>query len=170
MTPFLGQLMLFPFNFPPKGWALCQGQLLPINQYQALFSLLGTTYGGDGRTTFGLPDLRGRTPVSMGTGINLGEKGGSETHTLNTNEIPGHNHTINGTTAAVNAPGPGGNLLAQTSGTGTAIYMQNPTTIDSPLNAATIAPYGGGQPHENRSPYLVLNWCIALIGIFPSRN
>ena len=107
MTPFLGQLMLFPFNFPPRGWALCQGQLLPINQNQALFSLLGTTYGGDGRTTFGLPDLRGRTPVSMGSGMNLGEKAGEEMHTLNTNEVPSHNHAINGTTAAANAPGPG---------------------------------------------------------------
>lgn len=170
MTPFLGQLMLFPFNFPPRGWALCQGQLLPINQYQALFSLLGTTYGGDGRTTFGLPDLRGRTPVSFGNGINLGAKAGEEMHTLNTNEVPLHNHAINGTTAAANAPGPAGNLLAQPSGTGTAIYRQNPTAIDSPLNAATIVSYGGGQPHENRSPYLVLNWCIALQGIFPSRN
>jgi microcystin-dependent protein len=169
MTPFLGQLMLFPFNFPPKGWTLCQGQLLPINQYQALFSLLGTTYGGDGRTTFGLPDLRGRTPVSMGNGVVLGQKAGEEMHTLNSAEVPQHNHAINGTTAGANAPGPGGNLLGQT-GTGVAIYRQGGVMIDSPLNAATISNYGGSQSHENRSPYLVLNWCIALQGIFPSRN
>jgi microcystin-dependent protein len=169
MTPFLGQLMLFPFNFPPRGWALCQGQLLPINQYQALFSLLGTTYGGDGRTTFGLPDLRGRTPVSIGNGITLGQIAGTETHTLNTNEVPSHTHAINGTTAAANAPGAAGALLAQT-GTGGAIYKQNPSSIGAALNGATIATYGNSAPHENRTPYLVLNWCIALQGIFPSRN
>jgi microcystin-dependent protein len=169
MTPFLGQLMLFPFNFPPRGWALCQGQLLPISQYQALFSLLGTTCGGDGRTTFGLPDLRGRTPVSVGNGINLGQIGGEEMHRLITNEVPSHTHTINGTTAVVNAPGAGGNLLGQT-GTNGAIYKQNPSSISAALNGATIAPYGNSVPHENRTPYLVMNWCIALQGIYPSRN
>ena len=169
MTPFLGQLALFPFNFPPRGWALCQGQLLPINQYQALFSLLGITYGGDGRTTFGLPDLRGRTPVSIGNGITLGQIGGEETHQLNTSEIPSHNHTINGTTAAANASAASGNLLGQT-GTGGTIYKQNPSTIGAGLNGATIAPFGNSVPHENRTPFLVLNWCIALQGIYPSRN
>src|ERR1700722_6074879 len=116
-TPFLGQLSLFSFGFNPRNWLPCVGQLLPINQYQALFSLLGTTYGGDGRTTFGLPDLRGRTPVSMGNGVVLGQKAGEEMHTLNSAEVPQHNHAINGTTAGANAPGPGGNLLGQT-GTG----------------------------------------------------
>jgi|ERR1700691_3970863 microcystin-dependent protein len=169
MTPFLGQLALFPFNFPPRGWALCQGQLLSVNQYQALFSLLGTTYGGDGRTTFGLPDLRGRTPVSIGNGITLGLIGGEEMHQLTTSEVPSHNHTINGTTAAANAPAASGNLLGQT-GTGGAIYKQNPSSIGAGMNAATIAPFGNGAAHENRTPFLVLNWCIALQGIFPSRN
>jgi microcystin-dependent protein len=168
MTPFLGQLALFPFGFPPRGWALCQGQLMPINQYQALFSLLGTTYGGDGITNFGLPDLRGRTPVSIGNGINLGAKGGEEMHTLQISEVPQHNHTINATTNAANNPAPGGNLLGQTA-SGATVYKQT-TNINSPLNSSTIGAYGNGQPHENRTPYLVMNWCIALTGIYPSRN
>ena len=168
-TPFLGQLSLFSFGFPPRGWAMCQGQLLPINQYQALFSLLGTTYGGDGRTTFGLPNLQGRTPVSTGNGIVLGEKGGEEQHTLTVAEVPTHNHPINGSTAIANAFPPAGDLLAQTA-TGVNIYKQSPTKIDSPLDGRTIAPFGGSLPHENRSPYLVMNWCIALTGIFPSQN
>lgn len=168
-SPFLGQLALFSFDFPPRGWAICQGQLLPISQNQALFSLLGTTYGGDGRTTFGLPDLRGRTPVSIGQSIVLGQKAGEETHTLITTEVPGHNHTIVATTTSPNSPAPGGNLLAQT-GSGITVYKQNPANFNSPLDARTIAPYGGSQPHDNRSPYLVMNWCIALTGIFPSRN
>jgi microcystin-dependent protein len=168
-TPFLGQLSLFSFGFPPKGWAMCQGQLLPINQYQALFSLLGTTYGGDGRTTFGLPNLQGRTPVSIGNSIVLGEKGGEEQHTLTVAEVPTHNHTINGSTAIANAFPPAADLLAQTA-SGINIYKQSPTKIDSPLDNRTITPYGGSLPHENRSPYLVMNWCIALTGIFPSRN
>jgi microcystin-dependent protein len=168
-SPFLGQLALFSFNFQPKGWAICQGQLLAIGQFQALFSLLGTTYGGDGRTTFGLPDLRGRTPISIGNGIVLGQKGGEEHHTLTTNEVPRHNHTINASTTAANAFSPAADLLAQTA-SGINIYKQSPTKIDSPLDNRTIGPYGGSQPHENRSPYLVMNWCIALTGIFPSRT
>ncbi len=167
--PFLGQLSLFPFPFPPRGWALCQGQLLPIQQYQALFSLLGTVYGGDGRTTFGLPDLRGRAAVSVGNGIVLGQKAGTEQVTLIPQQVPAHIHTINATANGVNSPSPSNTLLGQT-GTGVNVYKQNTTNLDSPLNAATIKPYGGSLPHENRSPYLVLNWCIALIGIFPSRT
>ena len=168
-SPFLGQLALFSFDFPPRGWAICQGQLLPIAQNQALFSLLGTVYGGDGRTTFGLPNLQGRTPLSIGQSIVLGEKGGTETITLTTTQVPGHNHTIVATTTSPNSPTPAGHLLAQT-GTGITVYKQNPTNLNTPLDPQTIAPYGGSQPHENRSPYLVMNWCIALQGIFPSRN
>jgi microcystin-dependent protein len=168
-SPFLGQLGLFSFDFPPKNWAPCQGQLLPISQFQALFSLLGTTYGGDGRTTFGLPDLRGRIPVSVGNGIVLGQKAGEEQHTLTTAEVPSHNHTINASTTAANAFSPAADLLAQTA-SGITIYKQSPTKIDSPLDNRTIAPYGGSQAHENRSPYLVMNWCIAVVGIFPSRS
>ncbi len=167
--PFLGQLSLFPFGFAPRGWAICQGQILPINQNQALFSLLGTVYGGNGQTTFGLPDLQGRAPVSIGNGIVLGEKAGEENHTLTIAEVPGHTHTINATTSAVNAPSPAASLLGQT-GAGIKPYKQNSTNINSPLNAATIKPFGGSLPHENRSPYLVLNWCIALSGIFPSQT
>lgn len=168
-SPFLGQLAVFSFNFPPKGWAMCQGQLLPISQYQALFSLLGTTYGGDGRTTFGLPDLQGRTPVSAGNGVVRGQKAGVEMYTLATTEVPGHNHAIVATTTSPDSSSPTNNLLAQTN-TGATVYKQNPSSIDSPLDGRTIGPYGGSQPHENRSPYLVANWCIALVGIFPSRT
>jgi microcystin-dependent protein len=167
--PFLGQLSLFSFPFPPRGWALCQGQLMSIQQNQALFSLLGTVYGGDGRTTFGLPDLRGRAAVSIGNGIALGQKAGTEQVTLIPQQVPAHTHTINATVNAVNSPSPANALLGQT-GSGVNVYKQNATNLDSPLNAATIKPYGGSLPHENRSPYLVLNWCIALTGIFPSRT
>lgn len=169
MTPFIGQLALFSFPFPPKGWAFCQGQLLPINQNQALFSLLGTTFGGNGQTNFALPDLRGRTPVSVGPATVLGERAGEEQHTLLISEVAKHNHIINATSAGANTPSPAGNLLAQT-GTGQTVYLQNPQGVDSSLVGASVSPYGGSQPHENRSPYLVLNWCIALTGIFPSRN
>jgi microcystin-dependent protein len=166
--PFLGQLALFSFGYAPRGWALCKGQLMAINQNQALFSLLGTTFGGDGRTTFALPDLQGRTPVSVGNGIVLGEKAGTETQTLTLAEVPTHSHAINATTVAANSPGAAGNLLAQTAAG--AVYKQNPAKIDSPLIASTIGSYGNSQPHENRTPYLVMKWCIALSGIYPSRN
>jgi microcystin-dependent protein len=168
-TPYLGQLALFPWGIIPKGWAQCQGQLLPIAQNQALFSLLGTTYGGDGRTTFGLPDLRGRTPVSAGSGIVLGQKGGEETHQLSTQEVPTHNHQINATTNTVNSPSAANNVLGQTV-SGAAVYKQNPTNVNAPLDTSTVGPYGGNQPHENRTPFVAMNWCIAMAGIFPSRN
>jgi len=168
MTPYLGQLALFPWATIPRNWTACQGQLLPIAQNQALFSLLGTTYGGDGRTTFGLPDLRGRTPVSQGAGITLGAKAGEESHTLTTQEIPTHNHTVNGTTNGANSPAPANNLLGQT-GAGVTAYKQS-NNVDSPLDTAAVSYYGGSQPHENRTPYLAMNWCIALSGVFPTRN
>ena len=168
MTPFLGQLALFPWQIIPKGWVACQGQLLPISQFQALFSLIGTTFGGDGRTTFALPDLRGRTPVSAGNGIVRGERGGEEGHLLTTQEVPAHNHTINATTNAANNPSPGNNLLAQT-GAGATAYKVS-SNANAPLNPATVTFYGGSLPHENRSPFLAMNWCIALTGVFPSQN
>jgi microcystin-dependent protein len=170
MEPFLGQLMLFPFNYAPKGWAQCNGQLLAINQFQALFALLGTTFGGNGTTNFALPNLQGRTPVGTGgqANVTLGQTGGEEQHTLSAAEVPPHSHRLQAVTSGANQAVPNGNLLATTSGAAT-IYNasgQNPTQ----LNLQTISTAGGGQPHENRTPYLVMNWCIALVGIFPSQN
>ena len=163
-TPFIGQILIFSFNFAPKGWAMCNGQLLPINQNQALFSILGTTYGGDGRTTFGLPDLRGRVPVYVGQGITLGEKGGEEAVTLNISQMPAHNHIANGTSGAATTGDPTNNNWATSS---INIYSNTPNTSMSP---ACLSNVGGSQPHENRSPFLVINICIALVGIFPSQN
>jgi microcystin-dependent protein len=165
-TPFIGQLMCCAFNFPPKGWSLCAGQLMAINQSQALFSLLGTTFGGNGMTTFGLPDLRGRTPIHVGPNFNLGLRGGEESHTINQTELPQHTHLMSGTTNQANKQDGNGNLLGKTTNNLT-VYAGQPDTI---LNAATIPAVGGSQAHENRSPFLALNWCISLQGIFPSQN
>jgi microcystin-dependent protein len=162
--PFLGEVKIISWNFPPKGWAFCNGQLLPINQNQALFSILGTTYGGDGRVNFGLPNLQGRSPVHVGDGILLGEVGGETAHTLNTSEMPAHNHVPVGNNSAATATGPAGNLWA--------INPKNAYSgsATNAMNAACVTPTGGSQPHENMSPYLVLNFIIALQGIFPSQN
>ena len=162
--PFLGEIKIISWNFPPKGWTFCNGQLLPINQNQALFSILGTTYGGDGRQTFGLPNLQGRTPFHVGNGIVLGEMGGETSHTLNISELPAHNHVPVGTSVQASLTTPVGNLWA--------LDGNNPfnTTSNSAMNPACIAAAGGSQPHENMSPYLVLNFIIALQGIFPSQN
>ena len=160
---YLGEIRIISWNFPPKGWAFCNGQLLPINQNQALFSILGTTYGGDGRVNFGLPNLQGRTPFHVGNGIVLGELGGETAHTLNISELPAHTHVPVGSSNAVSQPGPGGNLWATKAND----FAPSP---DSAMNPACITPTGGNQPHENMSPYLVLNFIIALQGIFPSQN
>src|SRR5947207_1924652 len=154
------------FGFAPKGWALCDGQLLPINQNQALFSLLGTTYGGDGRVNFGLPDLRGRVPIHMGSGHTLGERGGEQAHTLSILEIPTHVHTAQASSTAGNGPAPGGQLLAP--GSATQIYggAANLTS----LLPSTVANVGGSQAHLNMEPFLTLSFCIALQGIFPSQT
>ena len=161
--PFLGEVKIISWNFPPKGWTFCNGQLLPINQNQALFSILGTTYGGDGRVNFGLPNLQGRTPVHVGNGISLGEIGGETSHTLNISELPAHTHPVMGSPDTPSLPSASGN-----------IWCQNPTqynkAFDSVMNPASIQAFGGSQPHENMSPYLVLNFIIALQGIFPSQN
>lgn len=163
--PFLSEIKIVSFNFPPKGWALCNGQFLPINQNQALFALLGTTYGGNGQTTFALPNLRGRTPISMGSAHTLGEAAGSEAVTLNIQQLPTHIHSASGTTT----------LGTLNNGTG-ALFGVSQTPVYSPAgNLVTIEPttvtsIGGSQPHENRQPYLVLNFIIALQGIFPSQN
>jgi len=164
--PFLGEVKIASFNFAPMGWALCNGQFLPINQNQALFSLLGTTYGGNGQTTFALPDLRGRTPTYVGNGLVLGQRAGQENHTLNASEAPQHTHVVqaSSTTATANIS-PAGMVLAVASG-----QLYGPLTSPVALNAASITSFGGSQPHYNMQPYLVLNFIIALQGIFPSRN
>ena len=169
--PFLSEIRMFSFNYAPRTWAKCDGQILPINQNQALFSLLGTTYGGNGVTTFALPDLRGRVPFHMGNGKILGERAGQESHTVTTNEMPTHSHTMAGNTAQVGANA-NANAIAPTSNywanSGKAIYSaKQPNAV---MSASTVTNVGGSQPHENMSPFLVINFCIALIGIFPSRN
>ncbi len=161
--PFLGEIKIISWNFPPKGWTFCNGQLLPINQNQALFALLGTTYGGDGRQTFGLPNLQGRSPVHVGDGIILGQRGGETGHTLNISEIPAHTHVPVGANAAPAFPGAAGNLWCN-------IQNDYNQTVNTSMNPACITAVGGSQPHENMSPYLVLNFIIALQGIFPTRN
>ena len=161
--PYLAEIRIFSFNFPPKGWALCNGQLLPINQNQALFSLLGTVYGGDGRIKFALPNLQGRMPVHVGNGIALGQVGGQTAHTLSISEMPAHTHAAVGSSTPANLGVPTGNLWA----TGNAAYNPTPNTA---MNPACVLPVGGSQPHENMSPYLVVFFCIALQGIFPSQN
>ena len=162
--PFLAEIKIISWNFPPKGWAFCNGQLLPINQNQALFSILGTTYGGDGRVNFALPNLQGRSPVHVGDGIALGELGGETAHTLNISELAAHNHVPVGSTNAPSSPSASGNLWAKFS---TNLYN---STTNTAMNAQCITATGGSQPHENMSPYLVLNFIIALQGIFPSQN
>ncbi len=164
---YLGELKLVSFGFAPKGWAQCDGQLLPINQNQAIFSLLGTTFGGNGQTTFALPDLRGRTPIMSGNGFTLGDKAGEENHTLAITEIPAHSHQLKATTDAANAIKPGGHLLATTTGNLT-VYATNVSNL-TPM-APSMPVVGGSQPHANQQPFLVMNWIIALQGIFPSRN
>lgn len=163
--PFLSEIKICSFNFPPRGWALCNGQLLPINQNQALFSLLGTTYGGDGRVNFALPDLRGRAPLHFGRGHTLGEVGGEQAHTLTSGEMPTHIHSANASSAAGNDPTPGAHLLASPL---SASYRAPGTAVA--LAASTIGNIGGSQAHQNMQPYLVLSFCIALQGIFPSQN
>lgn len=164
--PFLSEIRLMSFGFAPKGWALCNGQLLPINQNQALFSLLGTTYGGDGRVNFALPDLRGRTPLHKDGDHPLGEKGGEQAHTLSISELPTHAHTANASSSPGNNAIPSGTLLGSP-------LNQSYRPADNALTGmlpATLANTGGSQAHQNMQPFLTLNFCIALQGIFPSPN
>ena len=167
--PFLSEIRIFGFNYAPRSWAFCNGQLLPINQNQALFSLLGTTYGGNGQTTFALPDLRGRTPIHTGSGFVLGQAGGEQAHTLTQSEMPQHIHVANGSSAAADAAVPGANLLGAVDNTTFGNAYTAPANFAA-MNALAVNNVGGSQAHQNMQPYLVLNICIALQGIFPSRN
>jgi microcystin-dependent protein len=162
--PFLSEIRIMSFSFPPKGWALCNGQLLPINQNQALFSLLGTTYGGDGRVNFALPNFQGNAPIHVGSGHVLGEKGGEQAHTLSIAELPQHVHTANATNSNGAAAIPTNNVLGAFNNG----YAQAQALTS--LNPATVASVGGSQAHLNMQPFLVLNFSIALQGIFPSQN
>jgi microcystin-dependent protein len=167
--PFLSEIRIMSFVFAPKGWALCNGQLLPINQNQALFSLLGTTYGGDGRVNFALPDLRARTPIHMGSGYTLGQRGGEQAHTLSVAELPRHVHGLFASSAPANASPPSpqnGTILADSSpaqayGSATNLVAMGP---------ASVTNVGGSQAHLNMQPFLTLSFCIALQGIFPSQT
>lgn len=162
--PFLSEIRIMSFNFAPKGWAMCNGQLLPINQNQALFSLLGTTFGGDGRVNFALPNLQGRTPIHVGNGHTLGERGGEPAHTLSTAELPTHTHAFNASQANANTSVPANAMF----GTSNNMYA-GPSNLTS-VNPATITNDGGSQAHLNMQPFLTLSFCIALQGIFPSAN
>jgi microcystin-dependent protein len=169
--PFLSEIRIMSFVFAPKGWALCNGQLLPINQNQGLFSLLGTTFGGDGRVNFALPDLRGRTPIHVGSGHTLGEKGGEQAHTLSISELPTHAHVLNASTTQadqatlVTPPNNTPNILAAVTGN-----QYGPPTNLTTLTPGTVTNVGGSQAHLNMQPFLTLSFCIALQGIFPSPN
>jgi len=170
--PFVGEIRMFAGNFAPRGWAFCDGQLLAVSQNDALFSLLGTIYGGDGRTTFGLPDLRGRIPLHQGTGPGLsprrlGSKSGDEQVTLTTNQLASHTHDWNANTAASLQAGPQGRVLA-TPEAGLRLFREVDQTAD--LASTTIANTGGSQPHNNLMPTLCIHFIIALVGIYPSRN
>jgi len=179
MEPFVGEVRCFGFSFAPRGYMFCNGQLLQIAVYQALFTILGTTYGGDGRTTFGLPNLQGQIPMHWGNGPGgfntvIGEVQGTTTITLTTNTIPLHNHVINA--AAIAAGGAPERSATPTTASfisnikGGFLYQPPPVTANSPFSPKAIAPTGNSQPHNNMQPYLTLNFCIAFEGMFPSRN
>jgi microcystin-dependent protein len=162
--PYVGEIRMFAGNFAPAGWLFCSGQLLPISEYETLFNLIGTTYGGDGQSTFGLPDLRGRLPIHMGSGFVLAQTGGAETVTLTTSTIPAHTHPALATTNSNTASLPGGNYLA----TGPDIYDVN--VAGSSQMAPAISSVGGSQPHDNFQPYLCVDFIISLFGVFPSQS
>jgi microcystin-dependent protein len=170
--PFVAEIRIFPFNFAPKGWAFCDGQILPISQNTALFSLLGTTYGGDGKSNFALPDMQGNAPMHPGQGPglslhDLGETGGSQTVSLLESEIPSHSHSVSASAVDGTAKSPSGQKVA--SGVGVNMYATAPSPMTN-LNFMAISPAGGDQPHNNMQPYLTLSFCIALQGVFPPRT
>ncbi len=163
--PYVGEIRMFAGNFAPAGWMFCEGQLLPISENETLFQLIGTTYGGDGQSTFGLPDLRGRLPVHFGNSFTLAQTGGAESTTLTVPQIPGHTHALAASTASGNASSPQGNVVAQTDGT-ISLYISDPPGVD--MHAAALGATGGSQPHTNLQPYLCIDFIISLFGIFPS--
>lgn len=164
--PYVGEIRMFSGNFAPAGWMFCEGQLLPISENETLFQLIGTTYGGDGQSTFALPDLRGRIPVHQGNGFILAETGGAEDITLTANQIPGHSHTLLATSSQATAAATAGAVAAQATGATISPYgSDNPRIALAP---ASIRPVGGSQPHQNMQPYLCVNFIISLFGIFPS--
>lgn len=174
MDPFVAEIRIFPFNFAPKGWAFCNGQLLPLSQNTALFSLLGTTYGGNGKSNFALPDLQGRAPMHPGQGPglslhDLGETGGSETVSLLQSEIPSHAHVLRASSDVADNNAPGGRMVAKPPGRGANLYTTAASPV-VPMNASGLAPAGGDAPHNNLQPYLTLNFCIALQGVYPPRT
>jgi microcystin-dependent protein len=169
--PYIGEIRMFAGNYAPQDWAFCDGQLLPISQYDTLFALIGTTYGGDGQTTFALPDLRGRLPIHLGSGPGLsprqlGEPGGAETVVLTSPQLPVHSHVLYASTSPAGSSSPAGNVTATVSGAN--IYGAGAPTVA--MNAQSVAPSGGSAPHDNVMPYLCLSFIIALYGIFPSQN
>jgi microcystin-dependent protein len=164
--PFVGEIRMFAGNFAIAGWQFCEGQLLPISENETLFNLLGTTYGGDGQTTFALPDLRGRVPIHQGNGFTLAETGGVETVTLTASQIPSHNHNVVASTSIATKQNPSGNTLAQS--TVAKMYIQD--SADQVLSPNSIGSTGGSQPHNNFQPYLCVNFIISLFGIFPSQS
>jgi microcystin-dependent protein len=163
--PFLSEIKVVSFNFPPKGWALCNGQTLPINQNQALFSLLGTTYGGNGQTTFALPNLRGQVPIHMGNGHSLGEAAGTTSVTVNIQQLPTHTHVLNVTNSNGTVNNPTNNFIGAVNN-----MFTQPAGGLVTFDPSSVTSVGGSQPHNNMMPYLVLNFIIALQGIFPSQN
>ncbi len=169
--PFVAEIRMFPFNFAPSGWAFCDGQLLPLSQNTALFSLLGTTYGGNGKSNFALPNMQGNAPMHWGQGPglslhDLGETGGSDTVSLLESEMPNHKHNLQASEEDGNRPNPSGAYL----GTGTDMFVPSATGFNGQLALDAISPVGGDQPHNNLMPYLVVNFCIALQGVFPPRT
>jgi len=171
MAPYYGEIRMFAGNFPPNGWMFCEGQTLPISEFETLFQLIGTTYGGDGETTFNLPNLASRVPIHMGTGpsgntYQLGEMAGTELETLTTQQIPTHTHTLNASTAAGTTNSPAGGVLAASP----SVQMFIVDAPDNFLNAASVTPAGGSQPHDNVQPFLCINFIISLFGVFPSQT
>jgi microcystin-dependent protein len=164
--PYVGEIRMFAGNFAPVGWMFCSGQLLPIAENETLFQLIGTTYGGDGQDTFGLPDLQSRVPVHQGSGFILAETGGVESVTLSVAQMPTHTHPLVGSADIANSPNPAANVLARSGQVN--MFINGNASV--PMNASAVTPVGGSQPHDNLQPYLVINFIISLFGIFPSQT